>query len=76
MEEQNDKLKAQLVSLLTVENLQKYVFGIKKSGHPRALYDILADWGKKHKKPKKRKKVKPSLYLDRGKRKKKKGWRF
>lgn len=68
-------IKEQIASIVTLENIQKYILGTRKSGQPRALYDILSDFGKKKKS--KSKKIKPSLYLNiNRKKKKKKGWKF
>lgn len=62
---------------ITPENVQKYIFGVKKSGQPRALYDLFMDYAQssktKKKDKKKRSKGNPhSLYLKVKKSKKKK----
>lgn len=50
----------QNLSILTQpENFQKYILGVKSSGHPRAVYDVIRDCtgvGKKKKKKGKKKK--------------------
>lgn len=54
-----------LAVLSTPENIQKYFFGTKKNGDPRAVYDIVRDYTKPKKKKKKKKKSKvaqPSTY--------------
>ena len=50
--------------LSTPENIQKYFFGTKKNGDPRAVYDIVRDYTKPKKKKKKKKKgsAQPSTY--------------
>jgi hypothetical protein len=54
-----NKIAENIASILTSDNLQKYILGTKKSGQPRALYDIIKDLGisvkKKKKKDKKKK---------------------
>lgn len=70
--------------LLSPDGMQKYLFGSKKDGSPRAVYDIVKDFTKpkkKHKKKKGKKITKGSnsfeFYLnskgDKKKHKKKKG---
>lgn len=71
-----------LAALSNPENIQKYILGTKKSGYPRAVYDIVKDYTK----PKKKKKKKGggnssySLYLSakgkKGKKKKKKNKKY
>lgn len=53
-----------LAVLSTPENIQKYFFGTKKNGDPRAVYDIVRDYTKpkKKKKKKKSKVAQPSTY--------------
>jgi len=53
-----------LAVLTTPENIQKYFFGTKKNGAPRAVYDIVRDYTKPKKKKKKHKKkdLSPSTY--------------
>lgn len=53
-----------LAVLSTPENIQKYFFGTKKNGDPRAVYDIVRDYTrpKKKKKKKKSKAAQPSTY--------------
>lgn len=71
-----------LAVLTTPEGIQKYIFGNKKNGTPRALYDILKDiYGddcrskKKKKKHKKDNATTYEFYLDTKKKKKhKKHW--
>lgn len=70
-----------LAVLTNPEGIQKYIFGHKKNGTPRALYDILKDiYGcechkKKKKKHKKDKSTTYEFYLDTKKKKKhKKHW--
>lgn len=70
-----------LAVLTTPEGIQKYIFGNKKNGTPRALYDILKDiYGddcrsKKKKKHKKDSATTYEFYLDTKKKKKhKKHW--
>ena len=50
------KLGEALINIATGENIQKYVFGYKRSGHPRAAYDIFKDVVYKPKKKKGKKK--------------------
>ncbi len=76
----NVNIKEHIVSLITVENLQKYVFGTKKSGHPRAIYDIIKKWDREKVKKKKDKNT-SNLYLSirrkkKKKKKKDKDWKF
>lgn len=53
-------LKQNLEVLATPEGIQKYILGTKKSGYPRAVYDVVKDFTtkkkKKHNKHKKAKK--------------------
>jgi len=71
-----------IASAVTVENIRNYILGVKKSGHPRALYDIVKDYTKPKKKKNKKGKGKGnsySLYLKskKGKKRKKdKHWKF
>ena len=64
--------------LATPEGMQKYLFGTKSNGQPRAVYDIVRDFTKPGKKKKKKKKNKDGssfeFYIDtkKGKKKKKK----
>ena len=69
-----------LAVLTSPEGFQKYLLGTKKSGQPRAVYDIVKDYTqpKRRKKGKKKNKHKSpstsySFYLDTKKKKKKKG---
>ena len=59
MANSEDRSKNTLVEVLekvvTPENIQKYIFGTKKSGQPRALYDILKDYTVDTKRKKKNK---------------------
>lgn len=41
--------------LTSPEGIQKYIFGSKKNGQPRAVYDIVKDFSKPKKKKKKKK---------------------
>ena len=41
-----------LTVLATPEGFQKYIFGTKKNGQPRALYDVVKDFTPKRKKKK------------------------
>ncbi len=68
-----------LAALSNPDNIQKYIFGTKKDGYPRAVYDIVKDYTKPKKKKKKKDKYGDStysLYLmakgKKGKKKKKK----
>lgn len=65
-----------LAVLTNPDGIQKYIFGYKKNGTARALYDILKDvYGcdrKKRKKHKKDKSTTYEFYLDTKKGKKKK----
>lgn len=72
---ENTKVLEQIAKLITADNIQKYILGTKKSGHPRAAYDIIKDFGKPKKK---KKKDRQPLYLTfrKKKKKKKKGWKF
>lgn len=74
------QLKENLTVLATPEGIQRYVLGTKKSGQPRAIYDIVRDFvkpkkAKKDKKDKKNGKKKSTntyaFYLDTKKAKKK-----
>lgn len=65
-----------LAELSTPDNIQKYFFGTKKNGDPRAVYDIVRDYTKpKKKKKKKKSKASPTttydFYVSAKKRKKK-----
>jgi len=75
-EKASNKLLEGLVSITTVENIQKYVLGYKKNGQGRAVYDIIKDYTVKPKKKKGKNKRDPgnthSLYLSIKKNKKKK----
>lgn len=52
-------LKQNLEVLATPDGIQKYILGTKKSGYPRAVYDVVKDFTvKKHKKHDKHKKSK------------------
>lgn len=67
------KIANQVANLITSENIQKYVFGHKKNGEPRALYDIVKDVMNFKKKKKKKKTKLDSFSLELvGKKKKKK----
>lgn len=67
-----------LAVIMTPENVQKYILGSKKSGQPRAVYDIVRDYTKPTKRKKKKNGNKGendntySLYLRAKKHKKKK----
>ena len=72
-----------IVNALRPENLQRYLLGYKKSGQPRALYDIYKDHAlEDNKKSKKRRKASRStLDYFRGKelartKKRDKHWRY
>lgn len=71
-------VKEVIIKSITKENFQNYIFGMKKSGQPRALYDIIKDFiGCNGSKGKKKNKYKGngdgfSLYLNTKKKKKKK----
>ena len=54
-DEKNQKVTDSLASIITAENIQKYILGTTKSGQPRALYDIIKDFVKPNRKKKKRK---------------------
>lgn len=56
MSENNNQLLVNLSSILTAENLQRYILGYKSNGNPRAAYDIVKDFSKRGKKKKKHKK--------------------
>ena len=77
-EKEKSKLLENLEELATPEGVQKYLFGFKKNGQPRAVFDIIKTYTKpKKKKNKKKHKDDPnnsySFYLNtRGKKKKKK----
>jgi len=78
-EKKSNKVLEKVLEIVTMENIQKYVLGTKKSGSPRAVYDIIRDYSR----PKKRKKYKGdgnsySLYLraKKNKKKKDKSWKF
>ena len=52
-EKKTSKIAENLASMVTAENIQKYILGTNKSGQPRALYDVVKDFvtgGKKKKK--------------------------
>lgn len=75
-EKKANKILTILAEVATVENFQKYILGSKKSGQPRAVYDVVRDYTK----PKKKKKGKKGasdntygLYLELKKGKKKHG---
>lgn len=69
-------------AVFTAENVQTYVLGTKKSGKPRAIYDIVKAETSKKKKKKKKIDDAYSLYRSTKKKKKKnkknksKHWRF
>lgn len=74
-----NKISEKIAPILTLDNLQKYVLGVKKSGQPRAVYDIIKDYtgGKKGKKKKKKGKDDNSFSLfvnTKKKKKKRKHW--
>ena len=69
------KIEDELSVLATPDGIQKYIFGVKKNGQPRAVYDIIRDYTKPKKKKKKDKKSGAnmySFYVDTKKSKKKK----
>ena len=76
------RIVEKLSEAATGENIQKYVLGTKKSGEPRALYDIVKDYVEyKRKNRKNKKKSTPNsyaFYLKAKKKKKKKDkhWKF
>lgn len=76
MDENKKNMLAENLSVLaTPEGMQKYLFGTKKSGQPRAVYDIVKDFTKSGKKKKKKKNKNAgsySFYIDTKKPKKKK----
>lgn len=53
-----------LADLSTPDNIQKYFFGTKKNGDPRAVYDIVKDFTKPKKKKKKKNKGSPTTTYD------------
>lgn len=67
-ENKKNMLAENLAVLATPEGMQKYLFGTKKSGQPRAVYDIVKDFTKggkkKKKKNKKDSKGSYSFYID------------
>ena len=80
-EKEKSKIVERLEELATPEGVQKYLFGFKKNGQPRAVYDIVKDYTKPKKGKKNKKKDKDgksdstfSFYLNtkKGKKKKKK----
>jgi hypothetical protein len=54
----DNALAEAMASLVTGENLQRYILGTKKNGTPRAIYDIVKDNKDEKKKKKKKKKNK------------------
>jgi len=74
----SSRLAENFVNVLTPDNIQKYIFGVKKNGHPRAIYDIVRDYTSKRVKKGKKKKDNYSFYLraKKNKKKKKKHWHF
>lgn len=78
MEDQKKSIIAEnLAVLATPEGMQKYLFGMKKNGQPRAVYDIVKDFTKGDSKKKKKKNKKEakgsySFYIDTKPKKKKK----
>ena len=76
----NSVFSENVSTLMSPEGLQKYVFGTKKNGTPRAIYDIVKDYTKPKKKKKGKKKknknddipMSYSFYLSTKKGKKKK----
>ena len=79
MDDQKKSVIAEnLAVLATPEGMQKYLFGMKKNGQPRAVYDIVKDFTKEDSKKKKKKKDKKeakgsySFYIDTKPKKKKK----
>lgn len=75
-ENKKNMLVENLTVLATPEGMQKYLFGTKNNGQPRAVYDIVKDFTKTGKKKKKKNKNKNngsySFYIDTKKPKKKK----
>ena len=77
-DEKKSTVLTNLAELATPEGVQKYLFGFKKNGQPRAVYDIVKDYTKPGKKKKKKDKKNAensfSFYLNtkKGKKKKKK----
>lgn len=75
-ENKKNMLVENLTVLATPEGMQKYLFGTKNNGQPRAVYDIVKDFTKTGKKKKNKKKNKNngsySFYIDTKKPKKKK----
>jgi replicative DNA helicase len=74
--DEKEKIIETVSAIMTGDNIQKFILGVKKSGHPRALYDILKDcvkYKKKKKKDKKKSSKNPyDIYLKRRKKKNKK----
>jgi len=73
-EKMPNKFLENLVSMITMDNIQKYLLGYKKSGQNRAVYDVVKDYTKPQKKKRKGKdgRNSHSLYLSIKKNKKKK----
>lgn len=73
-ESKGSKIVESIASMVTAENIQKYVLGTNKAGQPRALYDVAKDifGGKKKKKKKKNKGGNNSLDIFVSSKKKKK----
>lgn len=71
------KIMDSLATIVTTDNIQKYVLGTKKSGQPRAIYDVIRDYSSSKKKKKDKKKDRTGnsfdLYVNSKKGKKKKG---
>jgi hypothetical protein len=70
-----------ITSVLTTQNIQTYILGTKKSGKPRAIYDIVREETSNKKKKKKKIDDVYSLYHGVKKKKKKKNkkskyWKF
>jgi hypothetical protein len=64
-ENMGSKIKDSLATIITTENIQKYVLGTKKSGQPRAIYDLVKDYvGSSKKKKKDKKKDKSGSSFD------------
>jgi hypothetical protein len=55
MNEEKRKLLNEICKLITGDNIQRYMFGSKKNGQPRAVYDIVKDCLKKKGKKKRKK---------------------
>jgi hypothetical protein len=55
---EKSKLLGNIADIVTIDNISKYVLGTKKTGQPRAIYDIIVDIKTNKFNPKKKKKNK------------------